>query len=150
MKTLIKLCAGVMISSILLAFTPWLGGEGFTLHINGREVVDHYFTSNAVTPTVTLNPAAVNDKISVYYNECGKIGMSRKLMLKDAQNRVLKEWRYDNATNEHTPMTFRVNEILAYRANSGQLNLVYASKEVSKERLLTVLSFEGASNTARK
>lgn len=147
MKTLLKIFTGIVIGTSLLAFTP-LGGESFSLHINGKEVIEHYFTAKATTPTVALNPDMANDQVSVYYNECGKIGTNRKLMLKDAQSRVLKEWRYDNAINEHTPMTFRVNEIVAYKT-SAPLSLVYSSKEVSKQRLLTILTFDG-SKTASK
>lgn len=135
-----KLCAGIVTGLILMSFVP-LGGESFTLHINGKEVLAHYFTNKAVTPTVALNPASVTDKVSVYYNECGKIGTSRRLILKDGQNKVLKEWTYANVSGEHTPMSFTVNELVTFKT-SGPFKLIYSSKEVAREQLLALLTLD--------
>jgi hypothetical protein len=152
MKTrILTVCTTLVLGTILVAFAPLRGGESFTLHINNKQVVEHYFTSKAATPSVSLADVSANDQISVYYNECGKIGTNRKLMLKDEQGRVLKEFSFADASGEHTPMTVRASEIMAFKkSDRSSVSLVYASKLVSMGRVLASLALTSDVQTTRK
>lgn len=130
----------VVLGATLLAFTSIRGGESYTIHLNSKLLVDHYMTSKAETPTLSLDNASENDQISVYYNECGKIGKERKLSIQDVQGNVLKTWSFANTLGEHTPMICKVKDIVALKKNErSTLRLYYSSKEVSTGRFLATI-----------
>jgi hypothetical protein len=82
---------------------------------------------------------SANDVLRVHYNHCGKIGKSKTLSIKDAQNKTLKTWQF--ADDEEQFMTCKVNEVIALqKRNSGaRLNLYYASKEIPDGKLLAAI-----------
>ena len=139
-KNIFKLIAGLVLCSFLFSFSP-VGGEGFTVHLNNKLLVEHYFTAKSVTPVLTLDRASVNGELAIYYNECGQIGKHRSLTIKDEKGLVLKEWSYTDATKEHTPMYAKVKDILALKhKSSGALKLFYFSQRVSDGRLLATIT----------
>lgn len=124
----------------LSSFTVRLGGESYTIHLNNKLVAEHYLTSKAVTPSVALNQAGGNDELSIYYNECGKIGKERKLIVKGDNDKVLKIWSFANVSNEHTPMVCNVKDIMTLKQKGEtSVRLYYTSKEVASERFLATL-----------
>lgn len=134
----------------LSSFTLRFGGESYTIHLNNKLVVEHYLTSKAATPSVALNQAEGNDELSIYFNECGKIGKERKLTIKDDNDKVLKTWSFVNASGEHTPMICKVKDILMLKQKGdNSVRLYYASKEVTSERFLATLVLTNV-NTAKK
>ena len=137
-KNILKLIAGVTLCSFLFAFSS-VGGEGFTIHLNNKLLVEHYFTSKSVTPVLTLDRAAIHGEFAVYYNECGQIGKARGLTIKDEKDNVLKKWSFKNATDEHNPMTIPVKEIINLKQKGISLKLVYNSEKVSDGRLLATI-----------
>ncbi len=92
MKTL-KVLSGIALVAMLASFAP-IGGDGFTMHVNNKLVIEHYFTSKAATPRVSLATTSINDVVTIFYNECGKVGTNRKLSLKDEAGHLLKEWKF--------------------------------------------------------
>lgn len=129
--------------AFLFSFTK-VGGDSYTIHLNGKIVAKHYVASNEATPSFSIDPAAVNDQLSVFYSECGQIGTQRSLILKDEKEGVLKEWQFANTQSEHAAMTCTVKDIIALkRKDSNKLKLYYASREVSKERMLAVIVVGG-------
>jgi len=146
-QTLLSLLA-LIASSVLFSFSTFRGGDSYTIHLNNKQLVQHYVASKEATPKISLDQNG-NDKLSVFYSECGKIGQSRKLTLKDQQDNVLKEWSFENVTGEHTPMICSTTEILMANKNKANaLKLYYSSREVSKERLLVNINLGATS--ARK
>jgi len=134
---LMKQIICIVLGASLLAFTSIRGGESYTIHLNNKLLVEHYLTSKAATPTFSLEQASENDQLSVYYNECGKIGKERKLSIQDVQGNVLKTWSFANALGEHIPMICKVKDIIALKKNDRSiLRLYYSSTEVSAGRLL--------------
>lgn len=135
---------------ILSSFTTRIGGESYTIHLNNKLVAEHYLTSKAVTPSVALNQAESNDELSIYYNECGRIGTARKLIIKNEKDQVLKTWSFANASDEHAPMVCKVKDILALKqTGTTSPRLYYTSKEVASERFLATLVLANV-GTAKK
>lgn len=134
----------------LSSFTVRVGGESYTIHLNNKLVAEHYLTSKAVIPSVALSKAEGNGELSIYYNECGKIGKERKLTIKDDGGKVLKAWSFVNASGEHTPMVCKVKDILAVtQKEDNSVRLYYTSKEVTSERFLATLVLTNV-DTAKK
>lgn len=138
-KNIIKLLSGLALCTILFSFSS-VGGEGFTIHLNNKLLVEHYFTSKADTPVLTLDRTSTNSELMIYYNECGQIGKHRNLTIQDDKGMVLKEWSYADANKEHTPMHAKVKDIIALKQKTAStLNLYYSSEKVSKARLLATI-----------
>lgn len=132
----IKAWIGMTLCASLFSFSR-IGGEGFTIHLNNKLLLEHHFTSKSVTPSFSLDKNSANGELSIYYNECGQIGKQRSLTLKDDKGLVLKNWRFVNAEKEHTPMAIQVKDILALtQKTSTTLKLYYNSQRVSDGRLL--------------
>lgn len=150
MKHHISRLSWITLVVVLSSFTVRLGGESYTIHLNNKLVAEHYLTSKAVTPSITLYQSGSNDELSIYYNECGRIGTERKLTIKDDNNQVLKTWDFANASGEHTPMICKVKDILELKQKGdNSVRLFYTSKEVTSERLIATLVLTNA-DTAKK
>ncbi len=148
MKTF-NVLAGIVMIAVLASFAP-IGGEGFTMHVNNKLVIEHYFTSKAVTPRVSLDVATGNDALSISYNECGKIGTNRKLTLKDEAGHLLKEWKFTDSEDLNS-MGISGKEIMAFKKTDRKtFILTYSSKVVSAGRLLAVLTLENEAQVASK
>jgi hypothetical protein len=154
MKNLVRPVSVLLFTFVcatLLSFSLKFGGDSYTIHLNNKQLVQHYVHSKSSTPSISLNPRSGTDQVSVYYSECGKIGSQRKLTLKDNQDNILKEWGYANAKEEHTPMTFTTKEVTAANKNKvNTLKLYYTSNEVSNGRLLATISLGDAAASTRK
>jgi hypothetical protein len=148
MKTF-NVFAGIVLIAVLASFAP-VGGEGFTMHVNNKVVIEHYFTSKAETPRVSLDVATGNEVISISYNECGKIGTNRKLTLTDEVGHLLKEWKFTDSEDIHS-MAVQGKEIMAFKKTDRKtFTLTYSSKTVSAGRLLAVLTLENDAQVASK
>ncbi len=148
MKTF-NVLAGIVMIAMLASFAP-IGGEGFTMHMNNKVVIEHYFTSKAATPRFSLDAATGNEVISISYNECGKIGTNRKLTLKDEAGHLLKEWKFTDSEDMNS-MAIQGKEIMAFKkADRKTVTLTYSSKTVSTGRLLAVLSLENDAQVTSK
>jgi hypothetical protein len=138
MKNLFQRSAWVGITSAALFFTlssflPFRGGDSYTISVNGKQVIQYYVFSKEKLPSLTLTGA--DDQLSVFYSECGKIGTDRKLSVRDDQNKILKEWKFANVVDEHTPMKISAKDITA----KGNIGLYYTSEEVKTPRKLVNL-----------
>lgn len=137
-RLILKSLAWIAVCASMFSFTT-IGGESYTIHLNDKLLVEHHVASKSAVPSFALDQASLNDQVSVYYNECGKIGQQRKLTLQNEKGTVLAKWEFANATKEHTPMNFKAKEILALKKTNSKVKLFYSSREVSKERLLATI-----------
>lgn len=135
--------ASVVLFIVLSSFVVKRGGDSYTISINGKQVIQYYALSKEPLPSLVISPNS-EDKLSVYFNECGKIGKSRGLSVRDDEGSVLKEWKYANALDEHTPMTISSSEINV----RGNVGLYYTSETVVKPRKLVTL-ISGNATSAR-
>lgn len=131
------------------AFTTRVGGDSYSIFLNDKQVVQYYVASKQPAPGVKLDASALNDQISIYFNECGKIGTARALSLRDSQNKILKAWTFADATGEHTPMTVTTKEIHAL-ASTGSVSLFYQSDTITKGLLLANVTWANRDNKASR
>jgi hypothetical protein len=127
------------LAATLLSFTMF-GGEGFEIYLNNKVVVQHYGKPDNAPKSLRLNQYAANDELTVKYHHCGKVGKSRVITIKDAQNKVLKEWRFADAAQPVAPMVCKVKDILPLgKGEEAVLKLYYRSSELTTDRMLTTL-----------
>lgn len=138
-STSIKVLIGLTLCASLFSFSR-IGGDRYTIHLNAKQIVEHFVLSKEAIPSFSLDQANANSQLSVYYSECGKIGTARKLSVKDDKGIVLASWQFENTVQEHTPMSFKAKEVLALRQKGNtSVKLFYSSREVSKDRLLATI-----------
>jgi hypothetical protein len=132
-------------SFLLLSFSGTKGGEGFEIYLNSKLVLQQFGSQMNTVKSIELDKSVANSQLSVKYFHCGKIDKNRSITIKDANNTVLKEWRYADASAAGLSITdpamvCKVSDILSLgKNNQGKLNLYYSSSELPQGRLLATL-----------
>jgi hypothetical protein len=151
-KKLIMLSALLALFCLSLSsFSPRPGGENYRIYINKKLIMEKFISNNMVTTYLTLTQGNINDKIDVMYNHCGQTGTSRHLVIKDENNRVVKDLRFPDAKGSDIMMHFEAKEILSLQKgdNPPKLKLYYSSKELPNGKLLATLIKGNSVNVAR-
>jgi hypothetical protein len=139
-KKLLAITAIMGICFTLLSFSSPLGGEGFEIYINNKLVLQRFGKDMNTIKSLQVDQRYSNDQMTVKYYHCGQAGKSREIIIKDLQNKMLKEWKYIDAST--AGMNCPVNDILNLQKKSNALNLYYSSKEIPDGRLLVTLTSE--------
>lgn len=126
----------VAFCATLSSFSPAPGGDKFEIYINKKLVVEHYVTHTTAAKTVTLFPGNYNNRIDVYYSHCGQTGKDRRIIVMDAQNKVIKKWEFANASGDNRAMSLTGKDLMDLQKKNQTLQLYYASKELPEGRLL--------------
>ena len=147
---LFKHIAAMAVLALLFSFaSPGRGGEGFEIFLNNKPVVQKFGTKMNVVETLKLDQSNANDELSVRYYHCGRIGKDRTITLKDANDQVLKQWKFTDVSNASASMSCKVKEILALQKGKDKtIKLYYASTELPKGRQLA--SIVGTSKAIAK
>ena len=146
----IKGLAGIVLCTTLFSFSAGsCGGEGFEIYLNNKIVLQQYGSDMNAVKILNLDKAADNDQLSVRYHHCGKVGKSRTITIKDAQDKVLKEWKFSDVSDAASRISCKVKDILNLRqGKDNTLKLYYSSSELPKGRLLTSI-VAGTRNVAK-
>jgi len=150
MKSIIsKTIMLVAIAVTLLSFKSNFGGEGFQISLNGKVVLQQYGKEMDIIKTLQLNSASPNDQLTIRYHHCGKIGKNRVVTIKDAQNNIVKEWRFKHSQTSFDEMSCPVKDILGLKKGSDQvLKLFYSSSELPDGRQLAAVSIDNKQSNA--
>ncbi|HTD94482.1 MAG TPA: hypothetical protein VK644_11735 [Chitinophagaceae bacterium] len=147
MKPIIRRSLAVLITLLavqlgLSSFSSKKGGEGFEVYLNDKLLFQHYGTGLNTVSTVQLDRMSASDELKVKYRHCSEVGKGRALLIKDAQNNVLKEWHFKDVSSSDAVMTCSMKDILQLQSNKSKLGLYYVSNELKQGRLL--VNFEPA------
>ena len=64
------------------------------------------------------------------------------ITIKDGQNKILKQFRFSDATSSLNAMGCHVNEIVTLiKGDNRQLKLYYSSEELPNGRMLALINF---------
>jgi hypothetical protein len=136
-----KTLALLAVCATLFSFSAYRGSHSFKVYLNDKMILEQYVSMKEGAKTFELGKANYNDKLSVYYNECGQVGKGRSIAIKDENNKTLKEWKFADANSITPDMSCKVGEILDLQKNkSGKLQLFYSSKEVPNGQLLAAIA----------
>lgn len=138
MKSIIsKTLALVAICTALFSFSHKPGGEGFEIYLNNKVILQQYGSDMNQVKSLQLNQASPDDKLTIKYHHCGRIGKNRVVTIKDGQNNVLKEFRYADAATPVAAMSLPVKDMLDLKKGSSPaLKLYYSSSELPNGRML--------------
>lgn len=136
-KTPKMLVAGLILTS-LLSFTVKPGGEGFEIYLDNKLVVQRYGSEINSVQNLQLDQRYAGKQLTVKYHHCGKVGKNRSITIKDAKDKILKQWNFTDTKDVSNAMTCNIREILNLeKSGTGKLKLYYSSSELPAGRLLT-------------
>lgn len=136
------------VSTIFFSFTTNWGGEGFEVYLNNKLVVQKFGPEMNTVQTLQLADATAEDQLIIKYHHCGRIGKNRIITIKDGQNKILKEFRYNDSNKPVSAMSCGVKDIINLKkGNTTSLKLYYTSTELPAGRLLAAISFGATGNT---
>lgn len=141
MKSIIsKTSALIVICSALFSFSPKPGGEGFEIYLNNQVVIQQYGKDVNIVKSLQLVQTSTDDKLTIKYHHCGRPGKNRLVVIKDINNKILKEFHYADATTPVSAMLVNVKDIKALKkGTSNTLKLIYSSSELPDGRILATI-----------
>ena len=142
---MVALCLG------FLSFSDRKGGDSLEIYLNNKLVVEQFMYRDKTVKSLVLTDANYNDKLSVRYSHCGRPGTERSIALKDAQDRVVKQWTFANSNGKNTDMSCNVKDIMDLQKTKGQLTLrlFYTSNELPKGMVLVSVTKSNTSVASR-
>jgi len=155
MKTInYRLISGLMallvISGVLMSYTPRRGGEGFEVFLNNKLVVQLFGKNMNGASTLYLEPG-VDNEISIRYHHCGQTGKARRIDVKNEKGALIKTWRFEDNATPGNAMKFKISEVPGLKNLAGQVrwSIHYTSSELPAGRQLALLA-RGNASTARR
>ncbi len=91
-----------------------------------------------------MDKANPNDELTIYYNQCNapnKIGSGRSIVVKDAEGKKIKEWKFEDVKGSDHAMIIPVKELIGLQKKKGASSLVlfYNAEKLEKEQKLASL-----------
>jgi hypothetical protein len=126
------------------------GGEGFEILLNGKVVLQQFGKDMNVVKNLRLSAASPGDKLTVRYHHCGQAGKNRTITVKDPQNKLLKEWRFNDVQRAAADMSCPMQDLLTLKKGTENIfKLYYSSDELPAGRQLALISFENTIKVQR-
>lgn len=132
-KLIIASMVTLVVSVMLSSFEITPGGDSFTIYLNDKLLVQQYVHLKEKTKTVSLQQASAEDVVRIHYSHCGKMGISRNLIIKDQNSKTLKAWKFEDAQDgDKGAMRISVGDIRKLEKASGNktLTIVYSSEQL--------------------
>lgn len=131
----------------LFAFKAKAGGDLYEIYLNSKLILKQFATQPLNIKTLQLDRASADDKLVFFYSHCGKTGKDRRIAIKDDKGKILKEWKFADATAGSESMVIPVKEILQLATNKsdGHVVIYYSAQELPRGRMLASLDFRNRS-----
>ena|SRR6185312_3532541 len=128
----------------LFTLSAKAGIDSYDIYLNNKLLIHQSMAEPFNLKDLPLTEANAGDKLVIRYTQCNapdKIGRNRSIFLKDAAGRIVKEWKFKDATGSNAEMVIPVKELLQIRKNaSGALSLCYAADEHKGQELAALRS----------
>jgi len=110
-----------------------MGGETFEIYVDKKLVLRHFVSVSKEPQSFQLTRENGNAQVDIYYNHCGELGKARHLTLRNAQNKVVKQWNFSG--NEKF-MSFHAKDLVDAVEGNEKLSLYYSAEQLPKGRFL--------------
>jgi hypothetical protein len=136
--TIFAALALIVFSAITSSFTAKPGGEGFEIYLDSKLLLQRFGNELNTVQNLSFDQRSWTGQLSIKYHHCGRVGKNRYVALKDAQNNLLKEWRFEDVKEPYAAMKFSVKDIIALQKGSRAttVKLYYSSSELPNGRML--------------
>lgn len=119
------------------------GADHFKVYLNNKLIIEQYMGRTFTLQQLQLADANINDKLTFHYSHCGEIGKSRKIAVTDAKGKVIKEWKFADASGKQSGMVIPVKELMELKRDG--LQFVYSAQQLPKGQALAALHLTGRS-----
>ncbi|HEY6977648.1 MAG TPA: hypothetical protein VH396_15225 [Chitinophagaceae bacterium] len=145
-SALAKTFTFIVICLTTFSFISKAGGDKYEIYLNDKLITQKYVGQSGVdVSSLQLDKTNSKDNLIIYYSHCGTVGKGRTILIKDEQNKVLKEWKFADATGNDASMSIPVKDILDLQKNNvhASLSLYYFSSQyLPKGRMLTAIKLK--------
>lgn len=151
MKSIIsKVLMLVATAAALLSFSPNFGGEGFEILLNGKVLLQQFGKDVNTAKNLQLSQVSASDKLTIRYYHCGHVGKNRIVTVKDGNDKILKQWRYNDSQSAVSEMLCSAQDIITLKkAGNRVFKIYYSSSELPNGRMLASVTI-GNSDVVRK
>ena len=134
----------VIISSTIFSLSAKAGVDSYSIYLNNKLLLTQSISKPLTLQSLQLEKANPNDELIIYYTQCNapdKIGSGRKLIVKDAEGKTLKEWKFKDVKGSDKGMVIPVKELLALQKGkeASSLAIFYNSTNAYNEQKLASL-----------
>lgn len=145
-KGLLALAA---LCAVLSAFAPMPGAHNYQVYLDNKIVADQYVNRNTIAPKIAVDPAENQTQLIIKYNECGRTVTGRTITIKDTDEKVLKEWKFDGtAKGYESPMSCSIKDIVALKPRNKEMKVYYASADFPEGQHVVTLVVGPGKSTA--
>ncbi|MBA2760694.1 MAG: hypothetical protein H0U39_01795 [Segetibacter sp.] len=142
--TFVKAFMLAIISSMVFAVTANAGVDSYSIYLNNKLLFKQSMDKPLTLQSLQLDKANPNDELVIYYTQCNapnKIGSGRTIVVKDADGKKIKEWKFEDVKGSNNAMTIPVKELIALQKKKGasSLALFYNAEKLEKEQKLASL-----------
>jgi len=146
----IRLLMLIALGTTLSSFYRPVGMDSYKVYLNDKMLFKQYLSKDAPMQSISLNENSNSDKLTIYYDHCGRIGTARTLSLTDGEQ-VLKKWDYqDTQSVDASGMSCKVSDIKSHQKAGKSLKLIYAATELSTAIQLVTISPAGTNAKASR
>lgn len=143
--TVLVVLAGIT----LVSFAPVPGGYSYEVYLNNQLIIKEHLYGRTEVSSLPLNITTAQGELSIMFNNCNKVDTSRKISIKDDNDKTLKEWTFADSPDIKNRMKIKASEISAFSNKHSSVKLVYSSIEVRDGVHLVNLELTGASAATR-
>jgi hypothetical protein len=136
----------VVLGLTAFSFISKAGGDRYAIYLNDKLITQKYVGQSGIDiSSLQLDKTNYKDKLVIYYSHCGAIGKGRSILVKDEQNKVLKEWKFADVTGTDASMSIPVKDILDLQKDNADASLslyYFSSRYLPKGRMLTSIKLK--------
>ncbi|MBA4139023.1 MAG: hypothetical protein H0X70_00705 [Segetibacter sp.] len=142
--TFVKAFMLALISCMIFAETANAGVDSYSIYLNKKLLFKQTLDKPLTLQSLQLDKANPNDELTIYYNQCNapnKIGSGRSIVVKDAEGKKIKEWKFEDVKGSDHAMIIPVKELIGLQKKKGASSLVlfYNAEKLEKEQKLASL-----------
>jgi hypothetical protein len=143
---------GVALCLALSGFSATSGAHSVQVYLDNKLMIDQYLDRKTVAAKLDLDRAENHGQLIVKYSECGRTVTGRKIAIKDSDDNVLKEWKFEGSSSGfQESMPCPVKDILALKTKKNNtLKLYYSSNDFPEGQQIAYLVLGGVPTTASR
>ncbi len=124
----------------LLTFSAKAGRDSYEIYLNNKLILKQYVAEPLSIKSLQLDKLNSGDKLVIFYSHCGQTGKGRSIAIKDDAGKIVKEWKFANASVPKSGMVIPARELMEIAKNKSHLTLFYAAQELPKGQMLASLT----------
>jgi hypothetical protein len=153
-KNFMKMMLMMLLSLSILSLSARGGIDSYAIYLNDKLLVRQSLDKPLDLKMLPLTAANKSDNLVIEYMQCNapsKVGKNRAITIRDAEGRIIKEWKFKDSDGSNTTMVIPVSEILVLQNQAhGSLSFYYSADGLHKVQKLAALQRVKKLNTAKK